>query len=833
MKFVSLAWRNTLRNRRRALLTVSAIGAGICSLALAWSLFDGGNAQMVDNMTVSYSGYVQVHRTGYEDDPSLDYVLRAPPVDEVIAGLPQVVASSGRLEARVLISSDVNARGIILAGVDPTQERGVTNIHQRLVAGSYLQPGALDSLMLGESLAKTLAVGVGDEIAVVTQGMYGSVGAERYRIAGIYTTGNEMVDNMQAFITLDAARLLLGATDELTSIALRLEHRDGAHAVKLNLQGALGDQYEVLEWRELLPAVSQSMDFHEAVAMVVMVFLFGIVALGVANTVLMSVAERTREFGVMLSLGVTPLQLFRSILYEGLFLGLLGLVLGLLVGGGLVGHLAASGIHFRDASGMIETMQSGRGAIYPTLAWPRILLMASGMFAVTFLASFYPAIRTARLMPLEALHGLLGKRTADRGGSATRHDRLPMLLELAMRNLGRQPVRTRLTIAAVTFSLTAFIFLGSIAIGYYAQTVTNATGTLSGDAQVMHPGFKDEMKASLGFSGDELRRRIADLPGVEAVSPRVQNQAMIGVANRSEPVLLIGVAPDLEPKVTYLDQSVVAGRYLAPEDSRTIVIGVKLAELLRIQLGNKVVVTAQDAQGRLTSEALTVVGLFDTGSQGHGVDRLVGYIPLAGAQRLLDLDGRVTNLALRFDDREDDGVLLMVRRVDALLGGSELTVFSWHELLPEVVQMRTLIRQSLLFVLSIVLVMVGVVAANTIFMSVLERTREFGIMLALGSTPGLLSRLVLLESAVLGVLATLLGMLLGSLVALGHMPGGVSMSAHGMTAVPGVTNIVHPELTAAGVLGPAFILPLVILVAASLPALRAGRLTPVDAIRAV
>ncbi len=832
MRFLSLAWRNTLRNPRRTGLTIAAVSLGVTALVLAWALLDGGNAQMIENMTDSYTGHMQIHRRGYEDDPSLETVLTAAAVAPALMGSGHVIASTERLENRALISTEQNARGIILAGVDPEHEPGVTRLDRKINEGRYLRLEDTRAIILGQTLAKTLGVTVGGEVAVVTQARFGSVGASLYEVVGLYDTGNEMVDNMQAFITLDEARELFDVNDERTSVVVKLDQRDAVAGVQSTLGRELQDGYEVLSWRQLLPSVAQAVGFHEAVTVVILVFLFGIVTIGVANVVLMSVTERRREFGIMLSLGTTPWQIFRSIVYEGVYIGGIGLAIGVLLGGALVGYFAHYGIHFKDASGIIKAMQAETGVIYPTLRWGTVALMGVVMFFVAMMASLYPAIKTARLAPLDALHGLTAGQAPTNTQREYKSGRF-LLLQLALRNIWRQPVRTRLTMAVITLSLGAFIFLSSIAIGYYSQTIENATGTITGDAQVLQAAFKSDMNANLAFAGNPLLDQLSHVPGVQAVSPRVQTQALIGIANRSEPVLLIGISPTLEPQVTFINKAVRQGRYLMEGDSRDIVIGVKLAELLRVGVGEKVVINAQDRNGNLNSEAFVIAGLFDTGSQGHGIDRLVGYITLPSAQHLLALDDDITNLSLRFTQRDDDHVLRVVQQINAHLGDPKLTAMSWQALLPEVVQMRALIKKSLLFVVTIVFVMVAIVVMNTILMSVLERTREFGIMLALGSSPSLVVRLVMLESAAIGLFATALGTMLGVVITLIHVTSGVNMAAHGLTAVPGVTNVIHPQLTVLGVLGPAVILPVVILLAALYPAVRASRLAPIKAMHQV
>ncbi|MDB5888259.1 MAG: hypothetical protein JWM03_1131, partial [Rhodocyclales bacterium] len=169
----------------------------------------------------------------------------------------------------------------------------------------------------------------------------------------------------------------------------------------------------------------------------------------------------------------------------------------------------------------------------------------------------------------------------------------------------------------------------------------------------------------------------------------------------------------------------------------------------------------------------------------------------------------------------------------SIVPDSHARVYSWQELLPEVVQMNVMFKGSLVLVMIVVFLTIAIVIMNTVLMSVMERTREFGTMLALGSQPGFIVRLVLLESGVVGTLGALVGLGLGALAAWAHSITGMSMKAHGMAAIPGTTDVVFPKLTLATTIEPTLLMPLLLLLASLYPAIKAARLEPVKALRHV
>ena len=828
MVLPSLAWRNALRNPRRTVLTLAVVALGVAALVFTWALFDGANDQSVRAMTGTFTGHLQVRRAGYGADPNLDLNFDAGGLSlQQLTALPGVQAAAARLQAPAMVSTDGGSRGILLVGVDPLREPQVTALHGKLTSGRWLgeTPGGM---VLGRSLAQALKVRVGERVDVLTQGLQGSIGAARYTVLGVYDSGSEMVDGLQAFISLADAQALLSAGGRATGVTLRLDHYESGAATAARIRTLLPEGFEVEPWAGLLPDLAQKVAFHEWIAGIVMAILFGIVMVGVANTLLMSTLERTREFGVLLALGTRPWQLFLLIMAEGAVIGLAGFVLGLAVGGAAVLHFGASGLDFSAQSSAVQQMPGITRHIYPHLSAGRMLFIGGAVLALTLIAALLPAWRTAQLIPLRALRA--GAQSPYRGRARAPSSGRFLLAWLALRNLGRQPLRTMLSGFGLMFATATFVFLGCFIDGYGRQIVENAIGFIAGDGQVQQRDYRTQLDPALALDDTAaLLDTVAAVPNVRAAAPRVQVPGLVASAQGAEPVLLMGVQPAREQQVTFLYKAVHEGRYLDAANDHEVVLGRTLARRLRVVVGDKVVVTAPDAKGALVSEAFVVVGLFDTGS--HGFDETLAQLSMPALQRMLGLGGRATSVVFRLHDAQQSSQTLAAVR--GVVRQPDARIYAWHELLPEVAQMNSLLAGSLLLVMALVMATVAVVLMNSVLMSVLERTREFGVALAIGTAPRRIVQVVVLEAAVLGGAGSLAGLGLGSLAAWAHSQTGMSMRSHGLSAIPGTTDVVHPQLSMATTLQPALLMALTVVVVSLLPAWRASRLQPAVALRAV
>jgi len=828
---LALAWRNVLRNRRRSAITAASIAIGLAAMTFLWGFVDGMNRQMVENTTRFFAGDMQIHLQGYHDDPSLDLIMaEAAPVLRTVRAQPAVAAASVRLEGNALASSGDKSRGVRLVGVIPNKEASVTVLSGAVVQGEPLA-GAAGAVLIGENLADALGVRPGDDLVFVGQAYDGSVSSGRFPVRGVFRTKIDQLDGFVAVMPLDAVREFYAAPGGATAIALRLRDRENLGAARGSLGASLGERYEVLGWPSLLPMVAVSVRFHEVVGYVVLLVFFVVVAAAVANPVLMAVLERTREFGILLALGMSQGRVLSLVLLESILLGFAGLLAGNAVGLAATTYFGQFGIDLGAFEAGMRTMPGLSDVVYPVVRADRSVMLSAFIFAIACLMALYPAAKAARLDPVQAIRGVV-RAGKSWGRGAAESARWPVFLLIAARNLLRNPRRSMIVIGGTASGILGFVFMLGFFDGFFEQSIENSTRYLTGHIQLERAGFRRDLAPELAIEAPgALLEQLRRAAGVAAAAPRVQAQALASTAAKSEGITLIGIDPPSERSVTFIDRTIVQGEALAAGAEREVMIGRKLAEKLRLRLGEKLVVMAQAADGQLGTAAYRVSGIFATESTSF--DGAFAFVTLPAAQSLLGLGSRVSTVNIRLQDRSRLGATVEALRAGVQVPG--LVFVPWQELLPQLNEMVEFSRIFADILLVLLLLVVATALMNTVFMAVAERTREFGVMMALGTSPAAIWRMVVYETLVLLVLASAVGYGLG-IALVGYLgSAGMDLSSYfrDFPTIPGITGIIFPKFFAATAVPPGIVLLIAGVLVSLFPAHRAARLDPVSAIRHV
>lgn len=400
-----LAWRNIWRNKRRSIIVMSSVAVGVIATVLMDTLSRGMAFQMLYNQIGSHVAHLQVHRRGFKDNPIVqNSIPDANVVKRAVASTPGVLSQSSRVLTFGLLSSALSSSGVSLVGIDPREEEEITTIKGSIVAGMYLS-GGRNEAVVGRALAEKLGVGLGDRVVGMASAVDGHVGSDVFRIVGLYETLSSEFDKSFVYIGRNNAQDMLELGEEISEIAIRIGNLRQLGAVQAGLQETLGESYEVLTYPEILPFLVLQIDLYDQ-SMFIFYAIVGIALIfGIINTMLMSVFERIREFGVLKAVGMKDRRLIIMVLLEAFFLGTIGTAAGFVLGYLTYLPLQRTGL---DLSMFSESLRSlGVGAvIFPVLTWE---VLANALFIIPLVAvvgALYPAIRAGRLLPVGAIRSV-------------------------------------------------------------------------------------------------------------------------------------------------------------------------------------------------------------------------------------------------------------------------------------------------------------------------------------------------------------------------------------------------------------------------------------------
>ncbi len=383
----------------------------------------------------------------------------------------------------------------------------------------------------------------------------------------------------------------------------------------------------------------------------------------------------------------------------------------------------------------------------------------------------------------------------------------------------------------MVFSNVLLVFMMSLQFGMYGLMIDNSLKAFTGHMQIQAPGYVDEQKMRQTVPdvialAESVRKQL----GTNIVGARAQTFVLASSEERSYGIAVMGVEPRHEPDVSNIPGLVKEGRFLAGDDATEIVIGSILARNLRVGLGDELTLLGSGLDGSFAAAVVNVVGIFDSGVP--DLDRSIAEIPLRLFQDIFYMEGAGHQVVISTPVIESVPEL-KIQVEDLLPANEDLVVHDWNRLQPGLKQAIQADMSSSFFMYAILAVLVAISVLNTQLMSVLERTREFGIVMSLGLKPGRLGRLVILETALMGTMGVILGVIAGAVVTLWFSVNGLSIP--GMEEMAAQFNLparMYPQVTWLSLSAGPMVVFVLSLLAAVYPALRLRRLHPVEAMRA-
>lgn len=405
---LKIAWRNLWRNRRRTLIVVMAMGFCMALLILYDGMILGFEDAIYGNAIKLSGGNIQIRAIGYEDSFSANPML---PIGDGMDAVQTAEAQPG-VEAVLrhantggLVSNHEGAFPVGIYGIEPEKEAPVNPVLQEefLLDGRLLKANDEDVVFIGKGLADAMGVSVGDRINMSGKSIHEEMRKRTMTVVGIYDINMPSLERQVLYISLNEAQTLYDLGENVTEVIIFTEITGKEEPVVAALNESLTG-YEITTWKTAIPELSSTVAMKNAVMTVFSFIILSIAAIGIFNILLMAIYERTREIGLLGAIGLKPRQISMLFLLEGIMIGLVGGVFGIILGYLVNLVLSNFGIDYSMFTDITDYMALLGGKIYPSFDLGLTLQRAVMVAFVAMLAALYPAIEASRREPADALH---------------------------------------------------------------------------------------------------------------------------------------------------------------------------------------------------------------------------------------------------------------------------------------------------------------------------------------------------------------------------------------------------------------------------------------------
>jgi ABC-type lipoprotein release transport system permease subunit len=404
---LKLAWRNLMRNRVRSIVTLVAVSLSLALVQTYHNFTQGVYAHMVETGVRSGTGHTAIYKKHYLDNHDAAICFEPKELMTALSGIQGVDAVLPRLYFSGLAQSSRESRNIQIMGVDLAKERTVNPYLRKLPEDIFTSSWKTREVLVGKGLLQELKIGVGRKMVITMQTRGGELVSELFTVGGVLQTGIREIDDALVILESHRAASMAGVPAHVHEIAVVLEDAGMSRKIYPRIEKRLSHRpdLEAVTWEKAMPNLFNALRWDYVSVKVLSYVVLLIVTIGVVNTLLMSVTERFREFGMLRAIGTSPVRLCRMILLEALLLGAISMAVGTAVSSLATGYLAHYGFDLRR---FIPANLEFGGVVFSALLyarWDFLWMTQSGIYivALCLMASLYPALKAARATPVEAL----------------------------------------------------------------------------------------------------------------------------------------------------------------------------------------------------------------------------------------------------------------------------------------------------------------------------------------------------------------------------------------------------------------------------------------------
>jgi len=401
---LKLAWRNIWRNKRRSFITMGMIMLAVVLSVFMRSMQLGTYDKMIDGMVRYTTGYIKIQSQGYQDEPSIDNSFQAnDTLFNELKAIKGISSVTPRLETFALGSSHDNTKGLSVIGIVPEEEDALIGLSDRLQEGELINSEG-DGVLIASGVAKTMKLGVGDTLVLLGSGYHGQTAAGKYPVRGVIKISNPQLGKRLIYLPLKKAQFLFGVDEGLSSYTLNIDDLGDLPRMKEKVLAVTNlKRYEVFTWEELLPELVQTIKADSSGGVIFIFILYMVITFGIFGTVLMLTAERTYEFGVLISIGMKRLQLGFMMVMETVIMSLLGVFFGLILSFPFVYVMHLNPVPLEGQAGESMIEMGLEPQIFMALDFGIAMNQAIIVFAIAVLLSIYPFVKQLFLQPVKAM----------------------------------------------------------------------------------------------------------------------------------------------------------------------------------------------------------------------------------------------------------------------------------------------------------------------------------------------------------------------------------------------------------------------------------------------
>lgn len=401
--YLKLAWRNLWRNKRRTLITVASISFGVFFAAFMSSLQKGSFENMVENMVRFYSGYIQIQEKDFKENRSLNNSFEEDTgLDAFLDNNKSITHSTSRIESFALASIGEKSYGAMVVGIIPEKEEAISQLSKWVKKGSYLSYDS-DGVLIGKILAENLGLKLNDTIVLIGQGYHGVTAADMFPVVGILDFPLPDLNKQTVYMTIENARHYYSMPNRSTSKVIMMKNIADLEGTIADIKPELSENQKIYAWNEMQEELENLIEGKQASSKVIKAILFMIIGFGIWGTIIMLMAERKRELGIMIALGVRKIRVIWILIFESFFIGLLGVIAGVMVSFPLIYYFHLNPIH---VTGEVKTTYEEMG-FEPILKFSNQIEIftdpAITVFVLFGLISIYPVWFILKLKTSNAL----------------------------------------------------------------------------------------------------------------------------------------------------------------------------------------------------------------------------------------------------------------------------------------------------------------------------------------------------------------------------------------------------------------------------------------------